>query len=126
MPLVKIHVSSDFDQDRRKPFVDDIREAIVETLGIKPDHGHVILYDAPVDSRSVHEGRDSNFVFFEILMFAGRTDETKEKLFKELSDIAERYTGVNNRDIIINIIETDRKEWAARGGIPLSKVDLGY
>ncbi len=126
MPLVKIHVSSSFDQGKRKPFVDEVRGALVETLDIKHEHGHVILYDAPLDCRSVHKSRDINFVFFEILMFSERTDDMKERLYKKLSDIAEKYTGVENRDILFNIVETTRKNWAARGGIPLSKVDLGY
>lgn len=59
-------------------------------------------------------------------MFSGRSDEIKEKLFRGLSDIINKHTGVDGKDILLNIIETDRNNWAIRGGVPISKIDLGY
>ena len=125
MPVVKIHVSSEVKPSARQPMVKDIRKALVDILGISDDHGHVILYESPLSSRCIHESRDSNFVFAEILMFSGRRDEMKEKLFRRLSELISKHTGVDGSDIILNIIETDRKNWA-KGGAPISKIDLGY
>jgi phenylpyruvate tautomerase PptA (4-oxalocrotonate tautomerase family) len=59
-------------------------------------------------------------------MFSGRTDQMKEALFKRLNDIVHDHTGVPTRDILLVILETERKNWAGRGGIPVSKLDLGY
>ncbi len=67
-----------------------------------------------------------DFVFVELLMFSGRTDEMKEALYKRLSGVIERHTDVDNKDIIFNIIESEGKNWAGRGGVPMSKIDLQY
>ncbi len=125
MPFVKIHVSSRCIFSRRK-LVRDIRLALVETLGISPDHGHVILYESWVTSRSAHESRSANFVVVEILMFPGRTDEMKERLFKRLNEIIHGRTKVPERDILFVIVEADRNNWAVRGGVPISRLDIGY
>jgi len=126
MPFVKIHVSSKMSISARPLLVEEIRLALVEILKIDPTHGHVVLYDSPLDSRGIHESRDKNFVFVEILMFSGRSDEMKENLFKKLSKIVNKHVGIDEKEILINVIETDRKNWASRGGIPVSKMDLGY
>lgn len=60
-----------------------IRNVLVDTLGIDETHGHLILYETPINSREVHQTRDKRFIFVEIQMFAGRSDEKKEKLFKK-------------------------------------------
>ncbi len=125
MPFVKIHVSSGCIFSRRK-LVRDIRLALVETLGISPDHGHVVLYESWVTSRSAHESRSASFVVAEILMFPGRTDEMKERLFKRLNEIIHGRTGVPERDILLVIVEAGRNNWAARGGVPISELDIGY
>ena len=125
MPFVKLHVSSRCIFSRRK-LVRDVRLALVETLGISPDHGHVILYESDIFFRSTDKSRSSDFVFVEIIMFAGRNDQMKEDLFKRLNAIIHDRTRVPERDILLVIVESERNNWAARGGIPLSRLDLGY
>ncbi len=125
MPLVKLHVSAHCAFNRRA-LTNEVRQALVEVLGIQPDHGHVIMYESPLFFRSAHETRSADFIFVEILMFAGRTDEMKERLFKRLNDIIRDRTGVPERDIIFAITEAERNNWAARGGVPISQLDIGY
>jgi len=125
MPLVKLHVSSHC-LFSRKAFVREVRQALVDVLGIAPDHGHVILYESPVYFRATHESRSADFVFAEILMFDGRSDEMKRELFKRLNDVIRDRTGVPERDIIFVITEAGRKNWAVRGGVPVSDLDIGY
>ncbi len=125
MPFVKLHVSSRCLFSRRK-LVRDVRLALVKTLGIAPDHGHVVLYESWVFNRSTDKSRSSDFVFVEILMFTGRSDEMKARLFARLNDIVHDRTGVPERDILFVITEADRNNWAGRGGIPISQLDIGY
>ena len=99
---------------------------MIDILKIDPTHGHVVVYRSPRSQRSAHESRSIDFVITEMLMFSGRTDEMKEALFKALSGVIEKHTAVDKKDIIFNIIESDRKNWASRGGVPLSNVDLKY
>jgi phenylpyruvate tautomerase PptA (4-oxalocrotonate tautomerase family) len=125
MPFVKLNVSSG-SLFSRKRLVRDVRGALVETLGIKEDHGHVVLYETSPFSRSTHESRSRNFVFVEIFMFSGRDDSMKEELFKRLNEIIHERTRVPERDILFVIVESGRNNWAARGGVPVSRLDLGY
>jgi len=125
MPFVKLHVSSRriF---RRGKLVREVRLALVETLGIEPDHGHVVLYESDVFSRATDKSRSVDFVFVEILMFTGRSDDMKERLFARLNEIIHGRTKVPERDIVMVIVESERKNWAARGGVPISSLDIGY
>jgi 4-oxalocrotonate tautomerase family enzyme len=125
MPLVKLHVSSHCVFNRRA-LTREVRQALVEVLEIAPDHGHVVMYESPLFFRSAHETRSADFIFVEILMFAGRTKEIKQRLFKRLNDVIHDRTGVPERDIIFVITEADRDNWAARGGVPVSQLDIGY
>ena len=125
MPFVKIHVCSYVDPAIRTSIVSNIREMLVDVLGISLDHGHVVLYESPVTSRCVHESRNNRFVIVEILMFSGRSEEMKEKLFYKMNEIIKNHLGIEGRDVIISIIESERNNWA-RDGIPLSKINLEY
>jgi phenylpyruvate tautomerase PptA (4-oxalocrotonate tautomerase family) len=125
MPFVKLHVSSGRLFSRRK-LVRDVRLALVETMGIPADHGHVVLYESPSHFRSTHESRSAYFVFVEILMFAGRSDEIKGRLFRRLNDVIHDRTRVPERDILFVVTEADRSNWAARGGVPIPQLDIGY
>lgn len=124
MPFVKIHVSSEIVPSVRQSVANDVREAVVEVLGIGREHSHVVVYDSSPSSRSVHESRDNSFIFVEILMFSGRTDEMKEHLFAKICQVICKDTGTDGSDILMNVIDTDRSNWAGRGGIPMSKINL--
>lgn len=126
MPLVKLHVADDLPRNLERKLLEDIRTVLIETLSIDPAHGHAILYPSGTSHRACHTSRDERFVFVEIALFSGRTDEMKAKLFREISGAVHRHTGVNESDIIIYLVESDRGNWAGRGGIPLSTIDLGY
>jgi 4-oxalocrotonate tautomerase family enzyme len=61
----------------------------------------------------------------EIIMFPGRSADMKENLFHSVTKIIKNHTGLKEEDILITISESERYNWA-KGGIALSKVDLGY
>jgi len=126
MPFLKIHLSGEIESEKLSHLAREVRESMVKTLRIDTAHGHVAIYTAPIAHRSVHESRSPNFVFTEILMFSGRTDEMKEELFKSITQVIEKHIEVDKVDILFNIIESERNNWAARGGVPFSKIDLKY
>jgi len=126
MPLVKLHVSDDLTPESVERLLADVRAVLIDTLSIDPTHGHAILYNSGQAERTCHPDRDGRFVFVEIALFSGRTDEVKADLFRGISDAVHRNTGVNNSDIIIYLVEADRSNWAGRGGIPFSTIELGY
>jgi len=104
MPQVKIHMSQ-ATKTNEHMLVEEIRSALPEVLGIKENIGQVILYKTPAEFRSAHGSRDQNFVFVEITMYPGRTQEMKQSLCDRLSALIHKHTQVDPSDIICCIIE---------------------
>jgi phenylpyruvate tautomerase PptA (4-oxalocrotonate tautomerase family) len=126
VPLVKLHVTDDLSPESEARLLGDVREVLRDTLSIDPKHGHVILSPTGIAHRACHPDRDGRFVFVEIALFSGRTDEVKAGLFRAISDAVHRHTGVDGSDILIYLVEADRSNWAGRCGIPFSTIQLGY
>lgn len=126
MPILKIHASDQLDEDQCRALTDEARDLVIRCLGIGPNFGKVILYTTPLTQRSVHSSRDPNFVLAEILMFPGRPKQVKNRLFRELSELLIRYTGVHKDNVFIAIIESDRNNWGIKGGEPADELDLPH
>jgi len=124
--VAKIHISDELDRQAQAELARDVRHAVVESLGLAPELGKVIVYSAPVQCRSVHSSRDPAFVLAEVLMFPGRDQEIKNRLYARLNQVIKQHTGVDDANIFINVIESPRGDWGIRGGRPASQVDLGY
>ena len=103
----------------------EIQELLVDILKIQANHGHIIIYNSPPNFRYVHQSRDRNFIFVEISMFSGRSQDQIDSLFLGLNNTLIKHTHVKGDDILINIIETERNFWA-KNGKNLSKLNLGY
>ncbi|HKM17328.1 MAG: tautomerase family protein [Firmicutes bacterium] len=104
MPQVKIHMSQVTKTDEHA-LVEEIRSTLVEVLGIKENIGQVMLYKTPAEFRSIHASREQDFVFVEITMYPGRTQEMKQTLCDKLSALINKHTQVGPSDIICCIIE---------------------
>jgi len=126
MPLVKLHVSDDLSGESGERLLGEVLSIVRNTLSIAPEHGHAMLYSTGPARRACHESRDPRFVFVEIALFSGRSDEMKAELFRKISGAVHRHTGVDESDIVIYLVEADRSNWAGRGGVPFSTIHLGY
>lgn len=122
MPIVKVHVSSEVEAEIRELVIKDIRKAIVEYLGVTLEHAHVMIYDAPAAASQINDRNNNHFIFVETFMFTGRTDEVKEKYFGALSTIIKNRLGIEGKDVFLNIIDSDRNNWAGKDGVPFSKI----
>jgi phenylpyruvate tautomerase PptA (4-oxalocrotonate tautomerase family) len=126
MPVTKIHVSSELAPEACRALAEDARRAVVDALGVNPEFGKVIVYTAPPHCRSAHPNRDPGFVLVEVLMFKGRNDDVKRDLFQRLAQAVAQHTNLDEQNIFINLLESDRSAWGIRGGRPAGEVDLGY
>lgn len=126
MPVAKIHISTELNEDQCRALAEDARHSVVDSLGLAPEFGKVIINQTPLYCRSVDESRDPNFVLAEVLMFKGRTQEIKNRLYKNLTKVISRHTGVDGANVFIDIIESDRRDWGIRGGVAANEVELGY
>jgi phenylpyruvate tautomerase PptA (4-oxalocrotonate tautomerase family) len=105
MPQVKIHLSTALAQVDKPKLVKEIRDCMPRILGIPENIGQVLLYETPPECRSIHAGRDPNFVFVEISMYPGRTPEKKQALTGQCIEVIRQYTRVKAEDIVCAISE---------------------
>lgn len=64
--------------------------------------------------------------FIEIIMFSGRTKETKSKLFKLLVDKLDNKLNIDPQSVFIVINEQPTENWGIRGGISAADVQLDF
>ncbi|NLM68894.1 MAG: tautomerase family protein [Firmicutes bacterium] len=103
MPLVKVHLSQT--TKAAELLAGAIRETIVEVLGIAADIGQVMIYQTPVELRSVHNSREQNFAVVEIVMYSGRNRVIKEKLSEKICSLIKSHINIGLSDIHCYIIE---------------------
>ena len=70
-------------------------------------------------------GRGEHYTLVEVAMFAGRSMQTKRKLYAAVVDNLAAL-GVPPADIKICLLEIPAENWGVRGGQPASEVDLGF
>lgn len=124
MPVVMLHLSDDLEPAALDALGDEARHALVDSLGLPPEFGKVILYTTPTAQRSVHPSRDPGFVLAEVRLFSGRDAATKARLLAALDAAIRRHTGVSAENVFIQLIEAPKSDWGIRGGRPADKVEL--
>ncbi|MCB2225101.1 MAG: tautomerase family protein [Desulfarculaceae bacterium] len=125
MPVAVVHLSESLPLEGRAALADELRHAVVESLGVPPQFGKVIVYAAPQAQRSVHPERDPGFVLVELHLFSGRTREVKARLVAALDAVVRRHTGLSPENVFVHLIESPKENWGLRGGRPADEVDLG-
>lgn len=103
--------------------MDSVHDSMIETLKIPADDKNIRLleYDpAFFDTKPPYE------FFIEFLMFAGRTKETKSRLFKSIVDRLHDKLGIDPKSVFIVINEQPADNWGIRGGISASDIIFDY
>ncbi|BEQ14053.1 tautomerase family protein [Desulfoferula mesophila] len=124
MPVVILHLSDDLEPDGCAALAEDARHALVQSLGIPPEFGKVILYPSSTAWRSVHPSRDPRFVLAEVRLFTGRDAATKARLMASLEAVVRRHTGLSPLNVFVQLVESPKSDWGLRGGRPADQVDL--
>lgn len=124
MPVVILHLSDDLEPGGYEALAEEARHALVESLGIPPEFGKVILYPSPAARRSVHPSRDPSFVLAEVRLFSGRDAATKAHLMAALEAAVRRHTGLSPENVFVQLVESPKSDWGLRGGRPADQVDL--
>lgn len=124
MPVVIMHLSQGHEPEAQDALAEEARHALVDSLGLPPEFGKVILYTTPAARRSVHQSRDPRFVLAEVRLFSGRDTATKARLIAALDAAIRRHTGLSAENVFIQLVESPKSDWGIRGGRPANQVDL--
>jgi hypothetical protein len=122
---VKIYAKRAHLERVRSALSDAIHGALRETLGL-PAELRAHRFMALDEADSVHPGgRGAGYTILEIVMFEGRTDETKRACLRRLMADVPPACGIPVDDLEIVIMEYPKANWGIRGRIG-DELQLSY
>ncbi|BAY18501.1 hypothetical protein NIES2109_01730 [Nostoc sp. HK-01] len=105
--------------DKLNPIKSDlsniIHTCLIEIIKVPPEKRFQRFF--PLESENFYypNDRSDNYLVIEIIMFEGRSLETKKELIRKLiKDIHETF-GIFVNDIEITLFETPKSNWGIRG-----------
>jgi len=127
MALARIEIRQGRSSEEKRALVEAVSAALSEALQAPPEDPSVRLAEYPLEQFSIpYPDRHSDrYTLVEVTMFAGRSPQTKRRLYDA---IVERLAalGVPANDVLIVLHEPPMENWAVDGGIPASEVDVGF
>jgi hypothetical protein len=125
MPDILVEVRGSWLAGRQVPFLNTLHEALVGVLHYPPGDKLLRLIEhAPVNFAIPH-GMGDKYTRIEIVLFAGRSLETKRALYSTVVRALDNF-GVPATDIKIVLIEIATANVGFRGGNAACDMDLGY
>ena len=125
MPDVLVEVRAGWLNGRQSRFLDAIHDALTSVLKHPPADKVLRLLEHAPENFAVPHDMSDRFVRIEIVMFAGRSRETKRALYKAIVERLLTF-GVPVADAKIVLVEVAIENVGFRGGQAACDVDLGY
>ena len=121
MPLTRIDVTDAISSARLSALADALHQAAVETIGITPDNRHQIIGVHPagqiiVDQDFMNLDRGREQVIVQITLRRGRSDQAKRDLYARIAELAAAKAGIDPRNILISLVETEGADWSFGSG----------
>jgi phenylpyruvate tautomerase PptA (4-oxalocrotonate tautomerase family) len=127
LALARIDILEGRTADEKHAMVEAVRGALSQALRAPDGDPTVRLAEYPAELYTLpYPDRHSDrFALVEITMFAGRSMETKRRLYdalvRHLGD-----AGVPAQDVLIVLHEPPMDNWAVDGGTPASEAEIGF
>ena len=127
MALARIELLEGRTSGEKKALVEAVRAALSEALRAPHDDPTVRLAEYPSEQFLLpYPDRHSDrYTLIEVTMFAGRSLDTKRRLYGAIVHRLARL-GIPSKDVLIVLHEPPMQNWAVNGGIPASEVDVGF
>ena len=123
MPLVRIDLSSGHQPAQLAALGDAVHQSLVATFNVPPDDRFQVITEHPVGHGLVISpsvlGVDHTprAVVIQITAAAGRSNDQKRALYREIAQRAAATGVVRADDVIISLVEVNRVDWSFGGGI---------
>jgi phenylpyruvate tautomerase PptA (4-oxalocrotonate tautomerase family) len=120
MPLVSIDAGPGRSPETLRAIADGVHDALVDAIGIPVgDRFQIVTAHGPgevifdpdylgIDRRDV--------VFVRITLIAGRSDERKKELYRQIASRLEAV-GVRPQDVVVSLTENARIDWSVGNGV---------
>jgi phenylpyruvate tautomerase PptA (4-oxalocrotonate tautomerase family) len=125
MPIVRVEIREGKSPEYKKAILDGLHAALVESFKI-PDYDRMqLLYELP-PSRFEAGHKSDNVTIVTITTFAGRSRESKKKLYRAIADKLAASPGIAGTDLTVVLLEPPLEDWGIRGGQPADEADIGF
>lgn len=116
MPFCKIHVPQSLSTETCRLIAEELHISLVETCNVNPDDNFCLIARYSEQDMIIHPtflgNRDpDSSIIAEIALLAGRTDEQKEKLYKEFRRRIKQL-GFKPGNSVIFLIENRAIDWS--------------
>jgi hypothetical protein len=126
MAQFKVYGFADALRPRRTAVSDAIHASAVAVLGLPEDKRFHRFFPLEPDDFVVPAGRSHDYTIIEVVLFAGRTVETKKAFVRDLFARFERDLAIAQVDLEITLLESPRHDWGIRGLPGDELTDLTY
>ena len=116
MPLVNISILKGKSHDYIQAIADGVNSAVIETMGFPLDDRYQIIHQ--VDSECLQfQTREGDRVMIHLVMRAGRSNKSKEALYRQVAENLAANPGIPAANILITITENHDIDWSFRDGL---------
>jgi phenylpyruvate tautomerase PptA (4-oxalocrotonate tautomerase family) len=126
MPLVKIEILEGKTSEYKKAVQDGVHNALVDAIGIPNTDNFQRLYEVPKENFVHPHDRTDKITFIEIILFPGRSESAKKRLYETVVKNLGQNPGINGNDILIVLQEPPMEDWSIRDGKPATEVDFNF
>jgi phenylpyruvate tautomerase PptA (4-oxalocrotonate tautomerase family) len=127
MALARIEILEGRTPEVKRGMVDAVRSALSSALRAPAEDPCVRLAEYPQGEFSLPypDRHSERYTLVEVTMFAGRSLETKRRLYEAIVAALARFD-VPANDVLIVLHEPAMESWAVDGATPASEVDVGF
>lgn len=125
MAQIKIYGHSSFLAASGAAISDLVHGCTVEAFGLPAEKRFHRLLGLEPDAFFTPPDRSERYLIIEVIMFSGRSVETKKDFYRLLYERAASELGIEPTDLEIVILETPRHDWGIRGRAG-DELDLSY
>ncbi len=125
MPVTLVSILEGRNADEKRALMQAVQGAISATLKLPAHDRNLRLAVHGPDEWLLPEGKSDKYVLVEIMLFVGRTPETKGALFTAIVEALEGL-GIPRGEVFLILDEQPRENVGIRGGVRADLVELGY
>lgn len=123
MPQIRIETKAGNSIDFLKIFIEVTMTVVREVLQLPENDRNIRLLEYNPEYFSTKPPYE---YIIEIMMFEGRSKETKKRLFDKVVTELHSRLGIARESVIIILNEQPMENWGIRGGKPADEVEIGF
>lgn len=117
MPLVRIELRAGKSDHYRMAVSDGVYQAMRETINIPDGDRFQVITEHKqgqlvADPNFMGINRSADFVLIQIFLSRGRTTETKQRLYRRITELLATSPGIQPEDVMIVLTEVGLDDWS--------------